>query len=126
MIKRNVGILLGLILVVAIGIGIYYQNSTSTGAFNKCVTQTKTAFDSTKEAVPGQIVVGFKQGVNTEAAKKVISSYTLSTLSDLVLEKDKVMVDVKTPEGQEIEWLCKLRQNKQVEFVEQSYVVRAQ
>lgn len=77
-----------------------------------------------KEYVEGELLVTFKEKVSLKKAKKIISSYGLSTKShyderfvgNYNYNTDNIgfTLVVKVPEGEEQKWIEKLTKNKKI------------
>jgi len=125
--KRKTLIIFVLILTIAL-FGLLIKDKI--GAFmlaefpqNDCIKEYRAlGMRSGKDYVKGEIIVGFKEGINEDQAHKIVDSLGLSikdffTKPVKIEEKTIIVAMVNVPDGNEVEWICRLRENPQIEGV---------
>jgi len=70
---------------------------------------------------PGEILVGFQDGVLKEDAEKIIAGHNLETKSTTEIG-EAIAVTVTVPAGSEFEWICRLEAEEKVEYSEPNFI----
>ncbi len=76
-----------------------------------------------EEFVPGQVIVGFNNGISFGSAQVVIASYDLTWLGAISPNSGSALVGV--PVGQEKHWVITLAQDPIVKYAELNFYVHA-
>ena len=128
---KKVYIIIGLILVTTL-IGVYFQqqnkriiHSDEISCINEWNNLYKLELTNPKEFTiifqPGVISIGFKKDMSEQEIRDVINSNGLEIKSYTGGIKN---VQVVVEKGKELEWVCKLTNNRKPKTVEEDAIIR--
>ena len=122
-------LILGVVVVLIIP-SSFYERIPLINLQEKQLTPVQTCINEYEEKnlkpgedfVPGEVIVGFKENLQEDEAKAIISSYGLVWKRSLLVP-DSAIIEV--PSGTEFEWVCKLRENSNIISAEQNGIHHA-
>jgi len=89
-----------------------------------CVNSPENSCPITEEYVPGELILGFNEGISKEQAEELIEQLDLTLKQDSDLWNLNVLV-INVPVGEEQTWIKTLEQESIVDYAELNGIVHA-